>query len=1009
LAGGNTQSQLEAMMSPLRKVQAHAVEVALLALVAAPVEAQLSTATIRGRVTQDNAAAPPNVSVVAINKDDGFQYATVTLKDGSYAVAGLPPGVYEIHVTGPQGTASSEQITLAVGESASVDLALTRREATGEALVVVGERRRAAVKDSEIGTNVAPAMVNGLPQTTRNFLSSVDLAPGVAFVQDPATGYTSVQSGGQNHDNVNVFIDGVSDKNNILRGGVSGQDSSRGNPFPQSAVKEFKVITQNYKAEYDQVSSAAISAVTKSGTNDFHGDVYFDRTESDWRAKTPFEIANAANGQPVLPSSQNEWGLDVGGPIVKDKIHFFLAYDGKDIGTSREVIPLHINELPAGVGITNFLASQAGSYVDSFTEHLLFGRMDAQLAENRKVTVTARLRLEQDLVPEDPVISGPGNDQNRNNNEFRVDALHSWNINSDWLSETRLGYQSAYWNPHSNVTSPEIRYKVSTLTPPTLTSGQDIILSGGSPNDQNRGQRGPTLSQDFTFSGLASHVFKGGAKISLLNYDLSGTARSVDVVQTVVDTTTGLPYYDPTTGNCLGTNIINNGADSTQCHIDRALAPAAVSMNNAQIGAYVQDDWDVTRRLQLNLGVRWDVETNMLNNHYVTPADRLAAIYGADTRTFNGETAAPGQTYAQSLALGGVNIADYITDGHQRSPYLLAFAPRLGASFDVFGNRNTVLFGGYGRSYDRTIANDALDELQNNMQPHGDIYLIRNSLTMPYTDQYSVGVRQAVWVLNLEAAWSEQDGKNQFQWFSGNRDLNGGYYQQSYVDPLFGGPAGYGNLVLGDFIGETRTRSFYLKAEKPYTKASGWGATAVYTYTDARTKHREWNDDIFDWTYGRNPGDRPWNPSRLIDKNRLIIAAFADNLLPAGFIVSAKFTYGSGLPRRVVGCPFVGDNPCSPANGGAIAQEEDTPEFKQIDLGIAKRFQAGPGAFVLRVDVFNIFNWYNYAYDTDPFGGVGVAPGKPANSLGLDNLMLDTPIAMRGPTRTVKMTGTYTF
>src|SRR5258708_1041497 len=120
-----------------------------------------------------------------------------------------------------------------------------------------------------------------LPQSPPQCLSSADLAPGVVLEQDQVRGNTAIRGGAQNHDNVNVFIDGVSQKNNVLRGGVVGQDSSRGNPFPQSAVKEFKIITQNYKAEFDQVSSAAITAVTKSGGNEIHGDAYFDRTETD--------------------------------------------------------------------------------------------------------------------------------------------------------------------------------------------------------------------------------------------------------------------------------------------------------------------------------------------------------------------------------------------------------------------------------------------------------------------------------------------------------------------------------------------------------------------------------------------------------------------------------------------------------------------------------------------------------------------------------------------------------
>jgi len=200
-----------------------------------------------------------------------------------------------------------------------------------------------------------------------------------------------------------------------------------------------------------------------------------------------------------------------------------------------------------------------------------------------------------------------------------------------------------------------------------------------------------------------------------------------------------------------------------------------------------------------------------------------------------------------------------------------------------------------------------------------------------------------------------------------------------------------------------------LKVEKPYTKASGWTATVAYTLTDAQTKHNEWSDDNFDWTYGKSAADRPFHTSRLIDKHRLVVAALADNLLPWDFVVSGKFTYGSGLPQRVVGCPFVGNNPCDFANGGAVALLGSSPVFKQLDLSVAKRFGAGRGAFTVRADVLDLFDWTNESWDAQPWGGVGVPAGQPANSVGLSELGITKPTGIRGPTRTFKLSASYSF
>ena len=957
--------------------------------------AQLSTSTIKGQISSDSKPAKAGLSVTAINKDNGNTYRATTLADGSYVLAGLAPGTYEIRVDGPTGAAKTEAITVRVGETASVDLTLGV-SATLQTITVVSTSQRQDVRSSEVGTNVSRKMIENLPQSTRNFLSAADLAPGVAFVQD-AGGNTKIQAGAQNFDHVNVFIDGIGQKNNILRGGVTGQDSSRGNPFPQSAIAEYKVITQNYKAEFDQVSSAAITAITRSGTNDFHGDVYVDYTGTKLREKSKFEKEREAQGVPLPPSSKEEFGVSVGGPIVKDQVHFFLAYDNKKIDDSRQVVTRNLNLLPAGMGIVPALAGFNGSHIDKFNEDLLFGKVDAQLSDEQKLSGSFRIRRESDHLPEDRVLSAPGNDKSRTNDETRIDIKHEWTHDA-WVSEAHLGYEDALWNPHSAATTAFVKYKVwnSLITPQQLNGAQDVIFTGGSPDAQKRGQKGTSISEDLTYSGLEGHVMKGGLKFKAMKYDLSGTANSVDTVETVIDNVTGLPYYNGT--SCTGTNVTNGGLNSDQCRINRAIPGTTVAFSNSQIGMYFQDDITLTKQLELNLGLRYDHENNMLNNSYVTPADRVSALLGLDGPRWN-ITPPPGQTYEQSLAKGGINIRDFIADGHSRKDFKGAVAPRVGASFDVFGDRNTVLFGGWGRSFDRTMANHALDELQKNQQPGGEIWLIKNSFKMPYADQFTFGLRQALGRWNGEIAVSQVNAKNQFTWYGGNRDANGGYATQSPIDPLWNGPVGYGTLILGDFVGETKTTSLFMKAEKPYTKTSPWGINIAYTYSDAKTTNRDWTNDIFDWTYGR-PGVHGFNPSTLVDKHRIVAAGVIDDLIPWNTTLSFKATWASGQPRRIVDCAS-GFNNCRATEGHAT-------NFRQVDMGLNKAAKILGSEFNFRVDLLNVFNTSNFG-GFDDWGGGPVAAGQPKNAVGGDNLNLGKPNSIRGDTRTLRITLGYKF
>jgi outer membrane receptor protein involved in Fe transport len=962
-----------------------------LLIAALPIQAQTANATVRGTITAAGAAAPAGTDVVAINKANGNTYRTKTLADGSYVLVGLSPGSYEVRVG---GAATGSVVTLSVGQNATLDLASGGASATNQlgTVVIQGSAQRQGVIDSQVGTTVSNRMIEAIPQASRNFLSAADFAPGVRFDTD-ASGNTRLRGGSQNIDSVNVFIDGVGQKNNILRGGVSGQDTSQGNPFPQAAIAEYRVLTQNYKAEYDQVSSVAISAVTKSGGNETHGNVYINRTGSNWTSLSPIQEKDEANGIAPPSNRQIEGGFSIGGAIKPDTLHYFLAYDGKSLDKPRQLTAMNLDKYPGSPGLVPTIAGQQGSFKGQFKQHLLFGKISAEIDDRQRLDLSTTLRKETGYSVEGDRFS-PTTAINNNNNTYRVDLTHEY-TGDNWLNEARIGWESTKWNPQSDSTDPQVRFKYSPTN--AINNVQDIFFTGGSPNAQDRRQSGVYLKDDLSYTGLAGHVIKGGVQFKAMKYDLSGTAFRVPTIDTVLNVTTGQPYYNGLV--CTGTNVNSNGLSSDQCNIRLAIPSASANFKNNQYGLYLQDDWKITRQLELNLGARWDYEDNMLNNNYATPADRVAALNGLDGRTVDGITAPAGQTYAQSLAKGGINIADFISTGNSRKAFKGAFAPRLGASYDVLGNKATVVYGGWGRSYDRRMANNALDELQKNATPNaGEIWLIKNDFKMPFADQLSLGVRQAVGMWNLDVAVSKIHAKNQFIWFAGNRDPNGGFGNSNSVDPLWGGPSGYGTLVLGDFVGQNKATSLFLSLEKPYTQASGWSMTVAYTYTDAKTTNNEWSDGIFDWTYGKSTYG--FRPAKDAEKHRLVVGGLMDKL-PWGMQLSGKLTVGDGQPRRVIDCHtgFSGANGCV-----AVSRGSDT--FKQLDLALAKNFKVYGGELQIRADVLNLFNTANWGYYDDWVGGPSTPP---KNALGGDNDHFDTRTGVRGPMRQFKLGASYTF
>ena len=225
----------------------------------------------------------------------------------------------------------------------------------------------------------ARQQIENLPQSDRNFLNFAALAPGVTCHAEAPT-VPAVQAGAVSSlDNTNVFIDGLSLKNPVNHGGVAGQNFVTGNPFPQLAVQEFTVDTQNFKAEYEQAGSAIITAVTKTGGNEFHGDLFGElQPKAFFR---PALFRSAGQGQqsrtarmPKPDYDRKQYGGDLGGPIIKDVLHFYCAFEGHD-----QKVPSAIGQPQSGADVRRAEhrspASTTAAIAQTFKQELYFGKL----------------------------------------------------------------------------------------------------------------------------------------------------------------------------------------------------------------------------------------------------------------------------------------------------------------------------------------------------------------------------------------------------------------------------------------------------------------------------------------------------------------------------------------------------------------------------------------------------------------------------------------------------------
>lgn len=930
------------------------------ALLAPMAHAQLSTATIRGQVTA--AGNAQSVQITATNVATGASYRASVQADGSYVLVGLVPGTYSLAVAGSKDKA--QQVTVSVGEVASVDLSLASSGgATLDRVQVVGSAQRQGVKTSEVGTSISRAQLENLPLQERNFLSFVDLAPGVRQSGG------QVRSGSSAAESVNLFIDGVSQKNYAQRGGISGQSqgswSSPGNPFPQSAVGEYKVITHNYKAEYDQLSSAAITAVTKSGTNTLQGEVFFDYSNDKLTEKNEFDKKKEKEqGVKRQAFTQYQFGFTLGGPIVEDRIHYFMSYEAKN-NEGNHSAALENNAGIANAGVMPTLAAQTGSWVGKFHEDLFFGRLDASVGPDQRIEATFKLRREKDARLPGEGQAGVNTTKDDKNDETRFDVRYVTSTDK-FANEIHVGYEDTKFAQLSGTAGDSVRY----LTKDWAT----ILVTGGVRNRENKGQSGWLFQDDFTYLGMPGHVIKTGAKVKMVTLDLTGSEKA------------SWEYLGFVGADGM---LIDNGLNPTdyittpygklfKTPWSPAVAPGTAKYKDNMFGIYLQDDWQLSKQLEVNLGLRWDYEDNMLNNSYVMPADRVAALHGLDTRA----GAAPGQTYAQSLAKGGINIDNYIANNNRKA-FTGALAPRLGFSYDVKGDKASVVYGGWGRAYDRTVAELAQLEAFNNNSVKGEIWGLRNDYKMPYSEQFSLGLRQQVGTWNTEIAYTVVQHYNHLVLFSGNRAPDGGFGGSGPADPLWGGAPGYGNLVLGDFVGRYKTDMVFLKAEKPYTRSSGWGASIAYTNSSGKTTNAEGeSDNYFSWTSG--PGGKfagtALHPVNEVEQHRVVATGIVD--LPYNLTLSGKLTYGSGLTYTAMSC-----------DGGCHWYPATQASTTQVDAGLAYKMpMGGTQVLTFRADVLNLFNQTNYSgYGRFPWDWNSLKPSS------------------TGPMRTIKLGVKYAF
>ena len=603
-------------------------------------QSQATTGNIEGRVVDPNGAAVPNVAITATNQETGLEKNTTSSDEGNFVLPLLTPGRYKVVTAPAQGFAAStyENVTVTVGAKTALEIVLS---ASGSVNIVDVTATGQGVETTRtsISSTVEERRVINLPTNGRNFLDFVTLTPGI--VRDP-TRSGDLAVGGQKGTLNSLQIDGTSSDNTFF-GQSSGRVGSGRAPsqFSIDTVKEFQVNQNGFSAEFGRAAGAVINVVTKSGTNQFRGGGFFFFRDESLNALNPNLVAQ---GRPKPPGQINQFGGTFGGPIKKDKIFFFGAYEGQRSDLPNPVVLRSLQFAPASV--QTLLAPKVASYDINRQQDTYLIKTDFNINENNQIWVRFN---QQNFTGTNLESSGTLSAlEHTGNSLVKTSTLtSSWTatLTPKFFNEFRFQYSRDRQPGLANSSDPEVSVTANAggINDGTFTFGRNNF----SPRETSITRYQFVNNQTFLFG---NHAVKYGADFL---FD-----RIFNFFPGLFSGSYTFPSY--------AALAARTPSRYRQSFAGAGTEGATTHPNSTEYGFFLLDDWRATSELTLNLGVRYDYQR--LAKPPITNSNAALLAAGFDT---------------------GFRPNDKNN-----------IAPRLGLSYAF--DEKTVIRGGYGIFYGRT-------------------------------------------------------------------------------------------------------------------------------------------------------------------------------------------------------------------------------------------------------------------------------------------------------------------
>src|SRR5262245_7342946 len=631
----------------MRRVRLGFVLAALLLAFATPLHAQQGTAEIGGKVTDEQGGALPGVNITLTNEETGAFREVVSGADGSFFAPQLKPGRYRM-VAKLQNFNAFERsgLVLQIGQTLTINAAL-KLGALQETVQVTAESPLVDTTSVKVGGNIGTDELSELPAMNRNYFATVSLVPGIQFAPSNQMGNDTIVASGQTSQNNLVTIDGGYDSDDALGTSAGAQVRT-----PLEAIQEFQVVTSMYDAEFGRASGAVVNAITKSGTNEYRGVIF---GYSAPNALTSADVFVRQNNLDKPTTTKREYGGVIGGPIVRNKAHFFFSFERQVDNPNRtRVFPTRPS--------LNF------SIAEDRTDWNTFARYDHQINSKHTwgvrwlredspqwYTVPSKATLDslQDETDLDQMALGSLTSvlSNTRVNTFRVARTweHWWHGNSCFRAQGSLAPPEGYARGKEAVGN-------EALCQPQLN--YPSFLAQASTEAQGPWDSNYMLEDTYSWfvpNKHGDHDFKFGFR-----YNYTELRRVSQINENGTFSFNSDAAFDPANPRTYPERFsIRTG-------------PFNEYIKNHTYEAFVQDKWRVSPRTTLSLGVRYDLEVIPLDETG-NPLFRDPSAYPVDKN----------------------NIS-----------------PRIGFTHSLDDSGKSLIRGGYGIFYNRSILGFIDDTLE---------------------------------------------------------------------------------------------------------------------------------------------------------------------------------------------------------------------------------------------------------------------------------------------------------